>query len=210
MWFADNSGYLTCLDTTTMTPLWVRDCSDDTDASTVLEEDGENLWLYVSSEIDKQGTHGTCYLRKLNALTGELVWEQTLTGGDSGHEAGAYATPALGKGSLKGLIFYAIAKTDKYGGGVLLGVDSATGDILWTVKLSRSSWSSPTCIYDENGNGWVVHADGGGVLRLVDGHTGEVLAKADLESNVEGSPAIFGDMLVVGTRGRKIFGVKIG
>ena len=210
MWYGDNSGYLTCLDTTTMTPLWVRDCSDDIDASTVLEEDGENLWLYVSTEIDKQGTHGTCYLRKLNALTGELVWEQTLTGGDSGHEAGAYATPALGKGSLKGLLFYAIAKTDEYGGGVLLGVDSATGGILWHVKLSRSSWSSPTCVYDENGNGWVVHADGGGVLRLVDGHTGEVLAKADLEANVEGSPAIFGDMLVVGTRGRKIFGVKIG
>ena len=93
---------------------------------------------------------------------------------------------------------------------MLLGVDSATGGILWHVKLSRSSWSSPTCVYDENGNGWVVHADGGGVLRLVDGHTGEVLAKADLEANVEGSPAIFGDMLVVGTRGRKIFGVKIG
>ncbi len=210
MWYGDNSGMLTCLDTTTMTPLWVRDCSDDIDASTVLEEDGENLWLYVSTEIDKQGTHGTCYLRKLDALTGELVWEIGLPGGDSGHEAGAYATPALGKGDLKGLLFYAIAKTDEYGGGVLLGVDSATGDILWHVKLSRSSWSSPTCVYDADGNGWVVHADGGGVLRLVDGHTGEVLAKADLEANVEGSPAIFGDMLVVGTRGRRIYGVKIG
>lgn len=210
MWFCDNSGLLTCLDTTTLTPLWVRDCKDDVDASTVLEEDGENLWLYVSTEIDKQGTHGVCHLYKLNALTGELVWEIQLSGGDSGQEAGAYATPALGKGDLQGLLFYSISKTDEYGGGVMLAVDAQTGEILWDLKLSRASWSSPTCVYDKNGNGWVVHADGGGILRLIDGHTGKVLDQVDLGANVEGSPAIFNDMLVVGTRGRKIFGVKIG
>ena len=31
----------------------------------------------------------------------------------------------------------------------------------------------------------------------------------DLGANIEGSPAVFDDMLVIGTRGGKIYGVQI-
>ncbi len=39
--------------------------------------------------------------------------------------------------------------------------------------------------------------------------TGSVLDKINLGANIESSPAIFEDYIVVATRGGKIFGVKI-
>ena len=65
------------------------------------------------------------------------------------------------------------------------------------------------CVYDGNGRGYFVLGNSKGILRLCDGLTGEDLASVDLGANIEGSPAVFDDMLVVGTRGGKIFGVKI-
>jgi hypothetical protein len=35
------------------------------------------------------------------------------------------------------------------------------------------------------------------------------LDKIPLQANIEGSPAIFEDMIVVGTRGQQIWGIKI-
>lgn len=39
--------------------------------------------------------------------------------------------------------------------------------------------------------------------------TGSILDKTNLGANIESSPAIFEDYIVVATRGGKIFGVKI-
>ena len=39
VYFADNSGLITCLDLKTAKPVWCFDAGDDTDASIVLEED---------------------------------------------------------------------------------------------------------------------------------------------------------------------------
>jgi len=38
---------------------------------------------------------------------------------------------------------------------------------------------------------------------------GTLLTTISLGSNIEASPAVFNDMLVVGTRGCSIFGIKI-
>ena len=44
---------------------------------------------------------------------------------------------------------------------------------------------------------------------IYDGKTGEVLDKMNLGGNVEASPAVYKDTLVVGTRTQKIFGIKL-
>jgi hypothetical protein len=44
---------------------------------------------------------------------------------------------------------------------------------------------------------------------LMDGRNGEVLNSVPLGSNVEASPIVFNNMIVVGTRGQKVFGIKI-
>jgi hypothetical protein len=44
---------------------------------------------------------------------------------------------------------------------------------------------------------------------LIEGSTGKVLDQIPLNANVEGSPAVYDDMIVVGTRGQQIWGIKI-
>lgn len=208
LWFADNSGYLTCLDTTTMQPLWVRDCTDDTDASTCLEEDGDDLWLYTACEIDKQGQTGFSYMRKINALTGELVWEVSEPCKKSTSDSGVLATPTLGIAQAKELVYYSVCRSTERDS-FLMALNKATGKEVWTLKLSRSSWSSPVMVQNEKGEAMLLHADGEGKLNMIDPLTGEILTSVALGSNVEGSPAVFGSTLVVGTRGQKIHAVKI-
>lgn len=46
-------------------------------------------------------------------------------------------------------------------------------------------------------------------MYLIEGKTGKILDKIPLGGNVEGSPAVYDDMIVVGTRGQQIFGIKV-
>lgn len=49
----------------------------------------------------------------------------------------------------------------------------------------------------------------GGMMRLLEGTTGRVVSSLKLNGNTEASPAVFNDMIVVGTRSQKIYGIKI-
>ena len=44
---------------------------------------------------------------------------------------------------------------------------------------------------------------------LLDGKTGRIVSHISLGANIEASPAVFGDTIVIGTRGQEIYGVKI-
>ena len=92
----------------------------------------------------------------------------------------------------------------------VVALDKNTGEIVWSHAMGSYGWSSPTCVYTPSGAGYVLVGSSNGMLRLFDGRTGQIVAAADLEANIEGSPAVFDDMLVVGTRGAKIYGVRIG
>ncbi len=46
-------------------------------------------------------------------------------------------------------------------------------------------------------------------MYLIEGISGKILDKIALNGNIEGSPAIYEDMIVVGTRGQQIFGIRI-
>jgi hypothetical protein len=46
-------------------------------------------------------------------------------------------------------------------------------------------------------------------MHLVRGTTGEILHQINLGANIEASPAVYGNMLVVGTRGQRIYGIEI-
>ena len=67
---------------------------------------------------------------------------------------------------------------------------------------------SPVCIYDQNGKGYVINANFDGDLLLIDGLSGEVLDTMNVGSNVESSPAVYENRLVVGTRGQQIWGIS--
>ena len=70
-------------------------------------------------------------------------------------------------------------------------------------------WSSPVGVYTEDGRGYIVVCDAAGRMFFVRGATGELLDTIHLGDNVEASPAVYGNMIVVGTRGQRIFGIRI-
>ncbi len=207
-YFADNSGLIQCVDVNTMQLMWAGDAGDDTDSTLVLEPEADGIVaLYTANELDLRGQRGNCNIRKANALTGEQIWvvnERVIRYNDD--NGGAFATPALGKGSLGKYIYIQVARTED--GGTLLCIDKASGEVAWERSLKSYGWSSPVCVYADSGRGYVVVASSSGQMRLIDGLTGELICDIDMKSNVEGSPAVFGNTLVVGTRGKKIVAVS--
>jgi outer membrane protein assembly factor BamB len=210
-YFADNSGTLQCVDLNTLSPVWIRDVTDDTDSTIALEENGEyDISLYTACEMDKQGAGGSSYIRKINALTGELQWEKAVKCYyDSHTNGGALASPVVGKNDISDLVIYNIAKTDTIGNGKLLALDKKTGQEVWTINLKHYSWSSPVAVYTKEGKSYLIVCDSIGSMYLLEGKTGKLLHQINLEANIEGSPAVYDNMIVVGTRGQKIWGVRI-
>ena len=210
-WFADNSGLITCLDLNAMKPVWLFDAGDDTDASIALEPEKDGgLALYTVNQVDKQGTRGRCALRRLDALTGVDEWSFFVncdSDGDNG--GGGFATPAIGARAYDDYVYFNVCRTE--GGGMLYCFHKQTGEIVWSGKTGSASWSSPVLVYREDGTGVLIVGNTGrnGILSMYDPAKGKKLAEVDLKGKLEGSPAVFGDLLVVGTRGRNIFGVKL-
>lgn len=211
VYMSNNSGVIQCVDVNTMKPVWCVNAEDDIDASMSLEveEDGD-VYLYVANELDKRGGKGHSQMYKVNALTGELIWKK-----DSGYinhsdenGGGSFATPAIGKNSLSSLVYYSVARIGG-GGGTLYALDKETGKSVWEYDLGRYGWSSPTCVYTESGKGYLIVGNSRGLLRLFDGETGQVIHTAQLDGNIEGTPIVFDDMLVVGTRDSRVYGIKI-
>ena len=141
MFFADNGGYLQCLDLNTMTPVWMRDVTDDTDATIVLEweEETQSLSLYTGCEVDLQNTGGSSYLRKINAANGELLWEKSYPCLFHTTNGGLLATPVLGKHDISNLVIFWVAKLRGITntGGILVALDKTTGEIVWEKRMTH-------------------------------------------------------------------------
>lgn len=208
-YFADNSGLLTCMDLNTMQPAWLFDVGDDTDASISLEQqDDGTVALYTVNEVDIQGSGGMCTIRKLDALTGEQLWSYSVKcNSDGTNGGGGFASPAMGKEHLSSLIFFNVCRTE--GGGTLYAFDKQSGEIVWQKSTNRYSWSSPVLVYDGKGDAVLIVGNSAGKLRMYDPLTGEIYDEIEISGNMEGSPAVYGDTLVIGTRDCKIYGIQI-
>ena len=212
LFMGDNGGYFFCVDLNTMRPVWMQDTKDDVNATPVFEwgEDG-NGYIYTASSMEYE--NGTCYLYKLNAQTGEILWEKSYDGiiYDKAVSGGVLSSPILGKEGteLEGMIIYSVAKTPNAWKGTLVALNTATGEVIWEKELSNYCWSSPVPLYTNKGRAYVVLCDSTGKVHLIDGASGEILQNIHLGSNIESSPAAFENILVVGTRGQKVYGMKV-
>lgn len=215
MYFCDNGGTFMCLDINTLKPVWTYHVGDDTDTTTVIEETSKGVFLYTANEIDKrsennQSPTATCNIRKFNALTGELIWQKDyecyyqfyINGGSLG-------TPILGKDDISNLIIFPICFTGSTTDGKMVALDKETGEEIWTRDLKYYSWSSPVAFKSNDGKTYAVFCDFHGDLHLFDPKTGKDLDVVSLGSNIESSPAIYNDMIVVGSYTPKIYGVRI-
>jgi outer membrane protein assembly factor BamB len=213
MYFADNGGTIQCLDINTMEPVWIYKAGDDTDSTITLEETKEGVFLYTANEIDKRGKAGAranCNIRKLNALTGELVWQKDYSCVYQSYiNGGALATPVVGKNDISDVVIFNIALTGSTSDGTLVALDKNTGKEVWKRHLDAYSWSSPVDFRSDDGKTYMLLCDFRGDMHLIDPKTGEDLDKISVGGNVEASPAVYNNMAVVGTYAKKIYGVKI-
>jgi hypothetical protein len=235
----DNAGMLQCIDLNTMSLVYANNLDDDSDVTMVLEEDpgSGTFYLYTGCEYDDDvrdlGETGEVYVRKLNGLTGEVIWEKPFTAISPENEldGGFLASPILGKEgtTLEGLVIF--NGTRLYEDGTkkskLIAFDKETSDIVWEYDLGITGWSpsSPVPVYsettDENGKavGYIVHCEYGGNVELfrVDGDGCTSVSKINMSeelgttesNNFEATPAVYGNMIVVGSRSGHIFFIKI-
>ena len=228
--FTDNGGLLQCVYLNALTEEYAIDLGDDSDATLVIEEDPANktFYLYAASEVDKtagQDGFGKSYHRKIDGLTGKILWENAweASAGGATSSGGTLATAHAGRGNISDLVIFSmtLVPVEVNGavrnGGRIVAYYKATGTEAWRYEQGAGYWSSPVVIYNQEGDAYVLQCDRDGMLRMHEARTGKLVASLDLGSRIESTPAVFGNYLVVGTRGQggsgesqKIFCVKIG
>lgn len=214
MFAGDNDGNIVCWDATTLQVVWVRPTGDDTDASIVLEDTKEGPFIYTGNEMDKRGEAGAktgaVTIQKINARNGEQVWTFELDAVyNRAVNGGLMATPVLGSGEVSDLVFFSVAKTGSNKTGTLVALDRQSGKVAWQRQMASFGWSSPLLITGSDGHTYGVIGDSSGLLHLFDPNTGTDYSTLQLSKNIEASPAAYGNMLVVGTYAKKLYGIKI-
>ena len=226
VYYADMEGILRCVDTTTMTTVWAVDTDDAVQAAIALDMDASgNLWLYTANTLDTR-SKGNGTIRRFDALTGEEDWALpvALVKAKNGKTPGAMASPVIGQYELEDMVYFTLSNVSKAGAefifgestgaldGVLLAVDKETGDIVWAHALDAYSYSSPVAVYSADGQGWIIQASSSGLITLLDGLTGTVINTLQVDGTIDASPAVYNDILVIGTTGRNtsfIYGILL-
>ena len=210
--FGDNGGTIQALDLRTFRPAWALEAGDDTDASLVVDLEGRGPVLYAATEVDAQGESGLARVRKIDGLTGRVLWERAFPcRGERGArkiDAGIFATPLVGRDDLADRVLVTLSRCPERG--ALVALSKADGREIWRTALRTDAWSSPTAVRDEvDGRTFVLQGDRGGRLHVVDGADGRVLHVLRLDGTIEASPAVFDDLVVLATRAGTIYGIRI-
>ncbi len=209
--FSDNHGNIIAVNLNTMRPVWHYYNHDDSDGTIVCREEQGVPYLYAACEVDKQGHQGLCHFVKLRALSGECVWEQTIACnrvdlGAKTLDGGMYSTPLLGRGDCSEIIFANICRNGaSESKGELTAFSTRDGSILFTVPYGEFCWSSPVSLLNERGEMFIFTAAATGFVYVIRGKTGQVLCQREIGYNVESSPVVVGNSIVVGARGQNIY-----
>lgn len=236
LFFTDNIGMLQCVDLNTMELVYANDMGNDSDVTMVLEEDIDNdaFYLYTGSEfddtvVDADSTTGTCYARKIDGLTGKILWEKDFTAFTAieGYvDGGILASPILGREgtTMEGLIIYTVSSMvldDGSKTAMVVALDKETGQVVWQVDMENSGWtpSSPVPVYTDDGQGYIVQCLYEGTIKLVrvDGDSASVVdsinvseEKGTQEANsFEATPVVYDNTIVVGSKSAHFFYLEI-
>lgn len=212
LYYADNGGMFFCVDMNTMDLVWTQDTHDDVNATPVFQR-GANGEGYIYTGTSMKYANRTAYIHKLDARTGEILWEYTLDKVTSSATiaGGVHSSPILGKPgtTLEGMIIYCIARTPRADRGTMIALDTETGEVIWEQELPNYTLSSPVAVYTDDGVGYFVLCDSQGKVALHDGATGNILNSNEIGSPIEASPAVFENTVIVGSRGEYVYGFSL-
>ena len=215
LYLSENGGMFFCINLDTMELVWAQDTLDDSNSTPVFEWDDEgNPYVYTAPSLHwtASGGKGSVNIFKLDANTGEIQWKMPFDCYTIPNTSGGVqASPVLGREGtdLEGIIVYPVAYTPHQQDGMLVAINTKTGEKVWEHHMPYYTWSSPVAVYNSSGEACVIVCDSIGDVNLIDGKTGELLDKVNIGANVEASPSVYKDMLVVGTRGCRICGISI-
>jgi len=220
VFFGDKAGSIQCVNMSTLQPVWTVDMEDSVVCSVALEigENGE-VYLYAGNVTNKRAKSAPVKMVKLNALTGEKIWEVKTTvnakyasaPAKEGIYGGVTASPLIGEGDISDLVIFNVNNLvdGKTNYAVVYALDKLTGEEIWSQPLDVSSVSSPIAMYRPDGKSYIVMGDDNGTLRLMDGFTGSTIHTVNLGSTIQASPAAYGNRIVVGTTGGMLYFVDL-
>ena len=213
LYLGDNGGMFYCLDLDTMTPVWVQDLLEDINSSPVLEEDADgNCFVYAATTLkyhtDEHHLGDAC-IYKMNAITGEIIWKKPYEVHTvMGLAGGFLSTGVLGRGAASEYLFYSVSKVPDVDTSYIVAIEKSSGNEAWRIELSCDAWSSAATLYDTDGSVYLVQCCSNGDILLINALTGEIVTKKNYGSNIEATPAVFGNRLVVGLRSEYILGIS--
>ena len=219
VFFGDKAGSIQCVNMNTLQPVWAVNMEDSVVGSVALEI-GENgaVYLYAGNIVNKRAKSAPVKMVKLNALTGETIWE-VKTGNvkyssktaAQGVYGGVVASPLVGEGDINDLVIFNVNNVvdGKQSYAVVYALDKLTGEEIWSQPLDVASVSSPIAMYQPDGKSYIVMGDDNGTLRLMDGFTGGTIHTVNLGSTIQASPAAYGNRIVVGTTGGMLYFVDL-
>ncbi|MCL2672293.1 MAG: hypothetical protein FWF10_09715 [Clostridiales bacterium] len=237
VYLADNGGRLLCLDINTLRLQFVTDLGGDTDASPVLEEDGNNntAYIYTVNQVQTSSSelpegYGYASVKKIDALTGRIVWDspQAVYVGDGKIKSGSRATPHVGRGNISDLVivtYYQAGVVQRDGegnesyavGGRIVAYNKDDGAIVWSIDQNGEAdyMSSPLVIYSSRGKAYLVCCDRAGYVKLYDPQYGgpPLCNPIALGARIDSTPVAFESYIIIGTTGKggtpRIVGIKI-
>lgn len=214
LFVADNGGYLMCLDLKTLKPVWVQDILDDTNASPTIELENGHPYLYIAPSFHlgwRSNDTAEVPIYKIDAETGEIIWSVSYScSSESGVSGGVQGTIAIGQNSLSNLVFVPVSRTGTYAdSGIMAAINKASGEVVWELETNSYSWASPTIVYTEDGDGFLIFGTLYGSLCLVDGATGTLLDTMELDGHLEATAAVYNNTVVIGARSNYIYGITL-
>jgi len=144
LYVSENGGMFHCVDLDTMELVWAQDTKDDSNSSPVFQWENGKGYIYTAPSLHwtASGGYGSIPICKLDAQTGQIVWQtdfdcQTV----KDVSGGVQASPLLGKAGteLEGLIIYPVARMPRIDSGMLVALDTATGEIVWQMPMEAYS-----------------------------------------------------------------------
>ena len=134
----------------------------------------------------------------------------------------AITSPAVGRKQLDARIYCTAAGLSPEGRkslglagteeSALIALDKETGETVWVYGMAGRCCSSPVAVYDADGTGRIIQCLPDGRIVLLDGKTGTVLDTLQTEGEIEASPAVYRNALVVtstGKDGGHIYGIRL-
>ena len=227
VFYADMGGVLRCVDTDTLHPVWAVSTGDAVMAAVAMDLNEEReLNLYTANMYaNRKKGKGEVQIRRYDALSGKEAWCTDIgvyKGKKDKADVGAKASPVIGANRLKDLVYFTVTGLSAEGceqlgiageqKSALIALNKDNGKVEWAMGMESRTESSPVAVYDKEGNGYIIQCAENGLVVLLDGLTGAKRAELQVEGTILASPAVYNDIMVVGTSGKgteSVVGIKI-